>query len=100
MSTYRQTDRWTSVIPELLSRVKINPHIILKLENDNMFCSFSCTRDDDPSNKLWCSTRVDARGRHVTNAGNWGHCSETCDDIVINRQGNDMLYDFPSLKQL
>ena len=54
-----------------------------------MFCCFRCTRDDDPSNKLWCSTRVDARGRHVTNAGNWGHCSETCNDIVINRQGND-----------
>ena len=62
-----------------------------KTNNENMFCSFSCTRDDDPSNKLWCSTRVDARGRHVTNAGNWGHCSETCNDIVINRQGNDLL---------
>ena len=46
----------------------------------------SCTRDDDPNSELWCSTRVDARGRHVTNSGNWGHCSDTCNNI--NRQGN------------
>ena len=38
----------------------------------------SCTGDDDPSGEPWCSTRVDARGRHVPNGGHWGHCSDTC----------------------
>ena len=38
----------------------------------------SCTTDDDPGGEAWCSTRVDARGRHVTNGGHWGHCSNAC----------------------
>ncbi len=38
----------------------------------------SCTTDDDPGGEAWCSTRVDARGRHVSNGGHWGHCSDTC----------------------
>ena len=31
-----------------------------------------CTRDSDPSNRLWCSTKTDFNGNHIK--GNWGYC--------------------------
>eukprot|EP00095_Tigriopus_kingsejongensis_P003417 maker-scaffold1126_size61158-snap-gene-0.12 protein:Tk03417 transcript:maker-scaffold1126_size61158-snap-gene-0.12-mRNA-1 annotation:"serine protease easter precursor" len=36
----------------------------------------TCTTDLDENEELWCSTRVDSSGNHVT--GEWGYC--TCDD--------------------
>jgi len=35
-----------------------------------------CTNKDDAGGKLWCSTQVDARGKHQK--GNWGYCSTGC----------------------
>ena len=36
----------------------------------------SCTTEDDPENRRWCSVQVDSSGRHVQ--GNWGYCPSTC----------------------
>ncbi|XP_059099413.1 CLIP domain-containing serine protease B10-like [Tigriopus californicus] len=33
----------------------------------------SCTPDYDPNGVEWCSTKVDAQGKHIT--GEWGYCS-------------------------
>ena len=61
----------------------------------------SCTSDDDPGGEPWCSTRVDARGRHVSNGGHWGHCSDTCTQAsadlkqvfknVVENEGDDVI---------
>ena len=45
-----------------------------KLNNGNVHNS--CTTDQDPDGKLWCSTRVDSKGEHVR--GHWGYCEESC----------------------
>ena len=39
----------------------------------------SCTREHDPDDQAWCSTKVDNNGDHVENAGQWGHCSPECE---------------------
>ena len=36
----------------------------------------SCTDVTDAPGNLWCSTKVDANGKHI--AGNWGYCSSSC----------------------
>ena len=36
----------------------------------------TCTTDQDPDDRFWCSTKVDRSGKHVN--GNWGYCSEEC----------------------
>ena len=39
----------------------------------------ACTRDLDPENRPWCSTRVDEYGNHVeSNPGEWGYCAPEC----------------------
>ena len=37
-----------------------------------------CTPQEDPDNKPWCSTKVDAYGNHISDGGNWGHCGQDC----------------------
>jgi len=36
-----------------------------------------CTTDDDPENRLWCSTRTDSNGVHISGR-EWGHCNSAC----------------------
>lgn len=39
----------------------------------------TCTKVDDPMNKPWCSTRVEAgTNKHIS--GEWGHCVLNCPD--------------------
>ena len=38
----------------------------------------TCTREHDPENKLWCSTKTDPGGSHVQAGGHWGYCSVSC----------------------
>jgi hypothetical protein len=38
-----------------------------------------CTTLKDPEGKLWCSTRVNDEGKHVTSGGFWGFCEQDCD---------------------
>ena len=45
-----------------------------KLNNGNVHDS--CTTDQDPDGKLWCSTKVNSNGDHVR--GHWGYCGENC----------------------
>ena len=45
-----------------------------KLSNGNVHNS--CTTDQDPDGKLWCSTKVNSIGDHVR--GHWGYCEESC----------------------
>lgn len=35
-----------------------------------------CTVDGDAQGQLWCSTKTDAQGNHIT--GHWGHCADQC----------------------
>ena len=37
-----------------------------------------CITEADPEGKAWCSTRVDAEGRHVAGGDHWAHCDATC----------------------
>ena len=37
-----------------------------------------CTDFLDPSAKPWCSTEVDAEGRHIGGQGSWGECKDVC----------------------
>ncbi len=37
-----------------------------------------CTSRADEGGRPWCSTRVDADGRHVSGDGQWGYCDATC----------------------
>lgn len=37
-----------------------------------------CTLENDPANKLWCSTNVDENGDHIRSGGYWGHCAQNC----------------------
>ena len=39
---------------------------------------YSCTRDRDPKNQLWCSVSTDSNGNHVSGTGGWGHCGQDC----------------------
>ena len=39
---------------------------------------YRCIQDGDPKNRAWCSTMVDASGRHMKNGGHWGHCAQNC----------------------
>ncbi len=42
-----------------------------------------CTRNHDKFGRLWCSTKVDKEGMHVSdNDENWGYCSQGIDPIV------------------
>jgi len=36
----------------------------------------ACTDKGDPDGRLWCSTKVDRSGKHVSD--NWGYCSNEC----------------------
>jgi len=36
----------------------------------------SCTKFEDPDEKLWCSTKVDDDGKHIGKKGFWGHCEK------------------------
>ena len=36
----------------------------------------SCTDEEDPDGRFWCSTKLDESGKHIQ--GNWGYCSEDC----------------------
>merc|ERR1712226_1142598 len=38
----------------------------------------SCTKEGDDQGKLWCSTMVDQAGNHVTGQGQYGFCSQAC----------------------
>ena len=38
----------------------------------------SCTKEGDDQGKLWCSTMVDQAGNHVTGQGQYGFCSQGC----------------------
>ena len=37
-----------------------------------------CTRTNDPDDRLWCSTKTDSKGVHVSGQGEWGHCNSDC----------------------
>ena len=45
-----------------------------KLTNGNVHDS--CTTDQDPDGKLWCSTKVDSKGELIK--GHWGYCEDNC----------------------
>ena len=36
-----------------------------------------CTRTNDPDDRLWCSTKTDSKGVHLSGQGEWGHCNHT-----------------------
>merc|ERR1712223_1957348 len=38
----------------------------------------SCPKEGDDQGKLWCSTMVDQAGNHVAGQGQYGFCSQTC----------------------
>merc|ERR1712130_891922 len=38
----------------------------------------SCTKEGDDQGKLWCSTMVDQAGNHITGQGQYGFCSQAC----------------------
>lgn len=35
-----------------------------------------CTIVDDPKDEMWCSTKTDSSGKHIS--GTWAHCSASC----------------------
>jgi len=37
-----------------------------------------CTTSGDPELRLWCSTRTDSNGVHISGQGEWGHCNSAC----------------------
>ena len=37
-----------------------------------------CTWNDAPTGQPWCSTKVNATGFHIEDAGNWGVCGTDC----------------------
>ena len=39
---------------------------------------FTCSRDNVPQNKTWCSALVDELGNHVNAKGNAGFCGPNC----------------------
>ena len=50
----------------------------------------------DPDGKLWCSTLLDAEGKHVGGKGHWGYCenfqySKGCKFGKINTEVQDFL---------
>ena len=38
----------------------------------------ACTWDQATPESPWCSTKVDDKGVHVENMGEWGVCGEGC----------------------
>ena len=46
----------------------------------------TCTNVKDPDEKPWCSTKVDADGKHVHPGGYWGHCGQDCDQTALKAQ--------------
>merc|ERR1711971_88260 len=38
----------------------------------------SCTMEGDDQGKLWCSTMVDQAGNHIAGQGQYGFCSQDC----------------------
>merc|ERR1712226_1512868 len=55
----------------------------------------SCTDYKDPDGKLWCSTLLDAEGKHVGGKGYWGYC-ENFQYCSSNKRGklNNEVQDF------
>ena len=47
----------------------------------------SCTTDNDPDGRFWCSTKVDQSGNHQK--GNWGYCSRKCYDEIKCQTTNE-----------
>ena len=50
----------------------------------------------DPDGKLWCSTLLDAEGKHVGGKGHWGYCenfqySKGCKFGKLNTEVQDFL---------
>ena len=53
-----------------------------------------CTDFLDPSAKPWCSTEVDAEGRHIGGQGSWGECKDVCyvdnEGTILKGNGKEM----------
>ena len=45
-----------------------------------------CTRTGDPKNRLWCSTRTDSQGVHISGRREWGYCNSDC--AIDQSKGN------------
>jgi hypothetical protein len=45
----------------------------------------TCTWDPSEDGIAWCSTLVDANGRHIVGMGKWGSCGPGCPIRVINQ---------------
>ena len=53
---------------------------------------YGCTRNLDPDDKPWCSTKVDSIGIHQ--AGHWGHCetnSTDCSNVIVPRVADNVI---------
>ena len=37
-----------------------------------------CTRTKHPDDRLWCSTKTDSKGVHMSGQGEWGLCNSDC----------------------
>ena len=53
---------------------------------------YGCTRNLDPDDKPWCSTKVDSDGIHQH--GHWGHCetnSTDCSHAIVPRLADTII---------
>ena len=53
---------------------------------------YGCTRNLDPEDKPWCSTKVDSIGIHQV--GHWGHCetnSTDCSIVIVPRLADNII---------
>ena len=47
----------------------------------------NCPVDPINPNETWCSIKTDSNGVHVNGVGNYGFCSDDCDQYKDNNQG-------------
>ena len=52
----------------------------------------TCTYEESFDGRPWCSVKVDDKGHHVENEGNWGYCNDFC---PIDFKGSLHLFLYP-----
>jgi len=56
-------------------RVRGSPCVFPFITDDGIVHQ-ECTTSQAPDGTYWCSTKVTAKGNHIS--GNWGHCQDNC----------------------
>jgi hypothetical protein len=54
------------------------PLLFVTVHGINLRRHKTCTTENDPDGKLWCSTRTTPDDYHVGRGGFWGYCSDDC----------------------